>query len=134
ERKRGIPISLSIIYMELAARVGLRCDGIGFPGHFLVRCGEPAGGFFVDPFHQGDRVDRGELLARLNGFDLGGTNAESFLAALTRRQILQRMLNNLRNAFRARQNIEQWLLAVELQILLEPWNASLTGERGMLKY
>jgi regulator of sirC expression with transglutaminase-like and TPR domain len=111
DRRAGIPITLSLVYMEVAARVGLRCEGVGYPGHFIVRCGRPEDGFFVDPFHQ-----------------------ESLLLAITRRQVLQRMLNNLRRAFRSRQEIAQWLTAVELQLILEPWNAPLTGERGMLNF
>ncbi|HCV00318.1 MAG TPA: hypothetical protein DGL25_03870 [Dehalococcoidia bacterium] len=50
ERRLGIPITLSLVYMEVAQRIGLECEGIGFPGHFLVRCGGPQG-FFVDPFN-----------------------------------------------------------------------------------
>lgn len=134
DRKVGIPITLSLVYMEVAARVGLRCEGVGFPGHFIVRCGQPEAPFFVDPFHQGDRLDPQELLARLRAFDLGGASPESFLVAATRRQVLQRMLNNLRQSFRAGQDIPRWLLAVELQLLLEPWNPQLTGERGMLYF
>jgi regulator of sirC expression with transglutaminase-like and TPR domain len=134
DRHLGIPITLSIVYMEVAARVGLRCEGVGFPGHFIVRCGQPEDAFFIDPFHQGDRLDSQELLARLRGLDLAGATPDSFLAAVTRRQVLQRILNNLRQSFRARQAIPPWLTAVELQLLLEPWNAPLTGERGMLNF
>jgi regulator of sirC expression with transglutaminase-like and TPR domain len=134
DRRAGIPITLSLVYMEVAARVGLRCEGVGYPGHFIVRCGRPEDGFFVDPFHQGDRLDRGELLARLRSVELAGASPESLLLAITRRQVLQRMLNNLRRAFRSRQEIAQWLTAVELQLILEPWNAPLTGERGMLNF
>jgi len=132
-RRTGLPITLSLVYMELAQRVGLRCDGIGYPGHFIVRCGDPEEPIYVDPFHQGVRLDREELLARLRGLSLGA-HSETFLAALTRRQILQRMLNNLHLVFRERRLIDQWLSVVELQLVLEPWNAQLVGERGMLHY
>jgi regulator of sirC expression with transglutaminase-like and TPR domain len=134
ERRVGIPITLSVLYMEVAARVGLQCDGIGYPGHFLVRCGRQDSPFYVDPFHEGDRLDERELLARLAAFDLGAVTRESYLAAVTRRQILQRMLTNLRVAFRKERDAERWLSAVEMQLLIEPWNAPLTGERGMLKF
>jgi regulator of sirC expression with transglutaminase-like and TPR domain len=134
DRRMGIPITLSVLYMEVASRVGLQCDGVGYPGHFLVRCGPDGAHFFVDPFHQGDRLDERELLARLTAFDLGGVTRESYLSAVTRRQILQRMLTNLRVAYRKERDAERWLSAVEMQLLLEPWNASLTGERGMLKF
>ena len=134
ERRKGIPITLSLVYMEVAERVGLRCDGVGFPGHFLVRCGEPSQNLYIDPFHGGGRVSREALLARLAGADLGGASPESFLAGVTRRQILQRMLNNLHALFRERRDLERWLATVELLLRLEPWNGQLVGERGMLHY
>ena len=134
ERREGLPITLSLVYMEVARRIGLRCDGVGYPGHFIVRCGEPEDGIFVDPFHQGVRLDRDELLARLRGQHLGGATPESFLTAVTARQVLQRMLRNLHMVFRERRDLERWRGVVELSVRLEPWNASLVGERGMLHY
>ncbi len=134
ERRTGIPITLSLVYREVAQRVGLICDGIGYPGHFLVRCvtgGEP---IYIDPYHQGARLDRAELLAGLRGQRLGATVPDAFLAAVTRRQILQRMLNNLRAAFRQRRDPARWLATVELALVIEPWNAALVGQRGMLLY
>ena len=132
--RTGIPITLALVYMEVAQRVGLRCDGIGFPGHFIVRCGDPETPIYVDAFQQGAHLDREELLARLRSMPLGGASPESFLAAATRRQILQRMLNNLHVAFRSARDMERWHATVDLLLRIEPWNATLTGERGMLNY
>jgi len=134
DRRVGIPITLSLVYMEVAQRVGLACDGVGYPQHFIVRCGDPRDPFFVDPYHQGARLDRQELLAGLRGLNLGGATPESYLAAVTRRQILQRMLNNLHTVFRESRDLDRWLAVVELQLCIEPWNAALVGERGMLHY
>lgn len=134
ERHTGIPISLSLVYMEVARRVGLRCDGVGYPGHFIVRCGDPENAVYVDPFHGGSRLDREELLAGLRSRNLNGASPESFLAAVTRRQMLQRMLNNLRGIFCESADMERWLGAVELALCIEPWNTDLVGERGMLRY
>ncbi len=133
-RRLGIPITLSLVYMEVAQRVGLHCEGVGYPGHFIVRYETEHGMVYVDPFQQGVRLDREELLARLRGVHTGGPTPESFLAAITRRQLLQRMLNNLHIAYRERRDIDRWLSVVELQLRLEPWNAALVGERGMLSY
>ena len=133
-RRLGIPISLSLVYMEVAQRIGLECDGVGFPGHFIVRYGGAEEPTYVDPFQQGARIDRQELLARLRVHQIGSASPESFLAAITRRQILQRMLNNLHVVFRERRELQDWLSVVELQHRLEPWNAMLVGERGMLRY
>lgn len=134
ERRTGIPITLSLVYMEVAQRIGLRCDGIGFPSHFIVRCGEPEDPIYVDPFHQGIRLDAAELLAQLRHQQRGGAAPESFLAALTRRQILQRVLRNLQLIFRQQGDTARRLHVVELSLRLEPWNATLVGERGMLLY
>jgi regulator of sirC expression with transglutaminase-like and TPR domain len=133
-RRLGIPITLSLVYMEVAQRIGLQCEGVGFPGHFIVRYGPEDAPTFVDPFQQGVRLDRAELLSRLRGQALGRVSPESFLAGVTRRQILQRMLNNLHLTFRERRDLRRWLAVVELQLRLEPWNALLVGERGMLLY
>jgi regulator of sirC expression with transglutaminase-like and TPR domain len=134
ERRLGIPITLSLVYMEVAQRVGLRCDGVGYPGHFIVRCGEPEQPIYVDPFHQGARLDRAELIAGLRAFNLGGASYSSFLTGITRRQMLQRMLNNLHTVFRASRDLSRWLMTIELLLCIEPWNAALVGERGMLHY
>ena len=134
ERRTGLPITLSLVYMEVAQRVGLLCEGVGYPGHFIVRCGGEEQSIYVDPFHQGARLDREELLAGLRSHDLKGTRAESFLSAITRRQMLQRMLTNLHHVFRGRRDIPRWRSTVDLLLCLEPWNAGLIGERGMLHY
>mgnify|MGYP000941597583 CR=1 FL=1 len=133
-RRLGIPITLSLVYLEVAQRLGLQCEGVGYPGHFIVRYETEHGQVYVDPFQQGERLDREELLARLRGVHTGGPTPESFLAGITRRQLLQRMLNNLHLIYREQRDIERWLAVVEMQVRLEPWNAALVGERGMLSY
>lgn len=134
ERRTGNPLTLSLVYIEVAQRVGLFCDGIGYPGHFLVRCTTRGGPIYIDPYNQGARLDRGELLAGLRGQKLGATVPDAFLAAMTRRQILQQMLRDLAATFRERREITRWLAAVELALVLEPWNVALVGQRGMLLY
>lgn len=134
KRRTGLPISLSLVYMEVAQRAGLLCEGVGYPGHFIVRCGGADAPIYVDPFHQGARLDREELLAGLRSYNLHGASPESFLSAVTRRQLLQRMLLNLHVVFRERRDIERWRSVVDLLLCIEPWNATLIGERGMLHY
>lgn len=134
DRRLGIPITLSLVYLEVAQRVGLECEGIGYPGHFIVRCGGAGEPTYIDPFQQGARLDRAELVAGLRAHALGGASPESFLSAVTRRQFLQRMLNNLHHGFRESRDLERWCSTVELLLRIEPWNAALVGERGMLHY
>ena len=133
ERRLGLPITLSLVYLEVAERVGLECDGIGFPGHFLVRCGG-VDGFFVDPFRGGVQPPREELMSQIAGISTGGVSGESFLAAVTRRQILQRMLLNLCGAYQHLSDVPRWIEALGLRLQLEAWNASLYLERGLLRY
>lgn len=134
ERRTGLPITLSLVYMEVAQRVGLFCEGVGYPGHFIVRCGGEGQAIYIDPFHQGARLDRAELLAGLRSQDLNGASPDSFLAAVTRRQMLQRMLRNLYPTFRTARDIPRWRAVLDLLLCIEPWNAQLVGERGMLHY
>lgn len=134
ERRTGNSLTLSLVYMEVAQRVGLMCDGIGYPDHFLVRAETPHGPIYIDPYNQGARLDRGELLAGLRGHRLGATVPDAFLAAVTRRQILIEMLHRLRTAFREQRDVPRWLVTIELGLVIEPWNAALVGQRGMLLY
>lgn len=133
ERRLGIPITLSLIYMEIAQRVGLECDGIGFPGHFLVRCGGDDG-FFLDPFNGGELLAREDLEGRLEGHTSDLPSIDSLLAAVTRRQILQRMLVNLCVAYQGMGDAPRWIAALGFRLRLEPWNAALYLERGLLYY
>ena len=133
ERRLGIPITLSLVYMEIAQRVGLECDGIGFPGHFLVRCGGDDG-FFLDPFNGGEQLTREDLEGRLEGHTADLPSLDSLLAAVTRRQILQRMLVNLCVAYQGMGDAPRWIAALGFRLRLEPWNAALYLERGLLHY
>ncbi len=133
ERRLGIPITLSLVYMEVAQRAGLQCDGIGFPGHFLVRCGGDDG-FYLDPFNAGEQPTREDLLGRLEGRISSLPSVDSLLAAVTRRQILQRMLVNLCVAYQGEGDAARWIAALGFRLRLEPWNAALHLERGLLRY
>ena len=133
ERRLGIPITLSLVYMEVAQRVGLECDGIGFPGHFLVRCGGDDG-FFLDPFNAGEQPSREDLLGRLEAGSSNFPSLDSLLASVTRRQILQRMLVNLCVAYQGLGDGPRWIAALGFRLRLEPWNAALYLERGLLHF
>ena len=133
ERRLGIPITLSLVYMEVAQRVGLECDGIGFPGHFLIRCGGDDG-FYLDPFNAGEQPTREDLEGRLEGHTSDLPSIDSLLAAVTRRQILQRMLVNLCVAYQGEGDAPRWIDALGFRLRLEPWNAALYMERGLLYY
>ena len=93
--REGIPITLSVVYMELAKRLGLTVHGIGFPGHFIVRFDPPEGRpEWIDVFDRGKRLSRDDLARRLAETS-GEILAERHLEVSSTRSILSRMLNNL---------------------------------------
>jgi regulator of sirC expression with transglutaminase-like and TPR domain len=102
DRGLGIPISLSVITIEIGRRVGVPFEGVGMPGHFLVRhTGEPS--VLLDPFHEGSEVTGGEcesLFRTLFGEDVPFSPA--LLASTGPRHILARMLANLKGSYRER--------------------------------
>ncbi|HEX3542670.1 MAG TPA: transglutaminase-like domain-containing protein [Acidimicrobiales bacterium] len=104
DRRRGIPISLSVLMMEVGRRVGVPLEGVGMPGHFLVRhAGTP--GVVIDPFHGGRLLDANqcaELFSTL--FGEAGTLPPSMLEAARPRAILARMLANLKNSYANRRD------------------------------
>ena len=118
---RGIPISLSLIYMAVARRLNIRLEGVAAPVHFLCRLDAPGGPLFVDAFSSGRVMELDECLAWLNR--LTGLTHEQLVPALgpaRPRQIIQRMLNNLKAVYIDQ---ESWKPALSVQqrlTLLEP--------------
>jgi regulator of sirC expression with transglutaminase-like and TPR domain len=116
--RRGIPIALAVIYMEIAGQIGLRARGISFPGHFLIKLHLPQGEVVLDPF-TGQSLSRESLEEALMPYrDADGAPPlEHFLQSATSRQVLVRMLRNLKEVHRAG---EDWprLLAVQQRLLL----------------
>lgn len=100
DRRLGIPVSLSIIYLELAGRLGLEMDGINFPGHFLVRCRIDGELVYLDPYRQGQRLDVSDLDHLLQrSFGHQGVSVESvpeLVEPVGKRHMLLRLLRNLK--------------------------------------
>jgi regulator of sirC expression with transglutaminase-like and TPR domain len=103
DRRTGIPITLGVVLIEVCRRVGVEARGVSYPGHFLVRSPTPDGGaVFIDPF-EGVRLDEDDLQAiyqRATGEE--GPVDPRRLEPATRKQILLRMLNNLRCVYETR--------------------------------
>lgn len=141
--RRGIPISLAIIWLELAQSVGLAAEGVNFPGHFLVRIQLREGQVVLDPMN-GSSLDTDELMDRLYqvGISPGPEESrETFLAshlnACTGRDILARMLRNLKEIYQSKKHWERALQIQERLIILYPpavWSSHwhLYRERGLL--
>jgi len=142
ERRRGIPISLALVYCEVARRVGVRARGVGFPGHFLVRldCGPERDGqeapIFVDPFFGGRILDEAALSALL-GRVAGQAQAQAvmrpdMLDPIAPRPMLLRWLHNLRSVYLARNELTRALLVVDRIASLSPGEAGPLRDRGLL--
>lgn len=133
ERKTGIPITLSVLYMEVAKRVGLMLDGVGFPGHFLVkRIGEPHE-IVIDPFNGGEiksREDLDRMLFNLQGGKIGFHS--DFLAASTKKDILKRMLANLKAIYVNGNDLVKSLSVLDHLLILDPTAAEDTRDRGVV--
>ena len=134
ERRTGIPISLSAIYIEVARRVGFDIDGVGMPGHFLVKHVSGTEEIFIDPFNQGS-ILTGEDCRRLlpPGQFETDQSIEPWLRRVTNRQILTRMLVNLKSIYLQAQTFDKALLMLDLMILTAPDTLELYKERGLLR-
>lgn len=93
DRKKGIPISLSVLMLLLAERLRLPMHGVGMPGHFLVKWAESNREIFIDPFNLGQILSRDEIAAYLSGG--GVTWKDEYLETVSSRQIIARMIRNL---------------------------------------
>jgi regulator of sirC expression with transglutaminase-like and TPR domain len=133
ERKRGIPITLSVLYMEVGWRLGLSLQGVGFPGHFLVKHVEGQEEIIIDPFNRGE-VRSFASLKRLLQESYGGSIAfhPSLLEAVSKRQILRRMLNNLKATYLRSNDLVKALSVVERLLILEPNSIEDLRDRGVL--
>ncbi|MBC7930864.1 MAG: transglutaminase family protein [Rubrivivax sp.] len=133
ERRVGIPITLSIIYAEVGRRAGLGVEGIGLPGHFIVRASETGGeSVLVDPFH-GKVIDEEECQSRLDViYDGRVTLGGEHLRAVGVRATLVRVLGNLKAVYVQGQLFMRALAAVERILLLTPHDLGERRDRGVL--
>ncbi|HUQ94083.1 MAG TPA: transglutaminase-like domain-containing protein [Bryobacteraceae bacterium] len=131
--RTGLPITISLVYMEIGRRLARPVYGIGMPGHFLVEYDDGDLQRYIDPFHHGRMLDAGECLAlasRVTGMDLS-ENMQA-LEPVSKRQMALRMLNNLRAAYLKSSG---WVKALEVQDLLvqaSPGDATEYRQRGYL--
>ncbi|MEO5735474.1 MAG: transglutaminase-like domain-containing protein [Rubrivivax sp.] len=123
--RRGIPITLALIYIEIAASIGLKAEGISFPGHFLVKVQLSRGEIVIDPF-DGRSLGRDELEERLQPYRPGGASAgdgallEQVLQAARPRQVIARMLANLRELYRSAGDRARLIAVQQRLVLLMP--------------
>jgi regulator of sirC expression with transglutaminase-like and TPR domain len=133
DRKTGIPISLSVLYMEVGQRIGLSLHGVGFPGHFLVKVLGDDEEVVLDPYNQGEirsRESLEKMLYRLYGREI--PVEPSFLRPITNRQILRRMLNNLKMIYLRENDLLKALAVMEHLVILDPGSAGDIRDRGAI--
>ena len=136
ERKLGIPITLAVLYIEIGRRIGLPLEGVSFPAHFLVKCVLHEGTIVIDPYARGASLAVEDLKDRLRSFsseiDLDPAVLTSLLAAAAPKEILARMLRNLRGIYKNRGERLKALSAAHRIVALLPESADDYRERAEL--
>jgi len=141
DRRTGIPITLSVLYMELGRKIGLPLEGVSFPGHFLVRVRMRGGMLVLDPFAGGEPQTEDELRARLErviprdvtgGVPVRDLPLEQFLEPASNRQILARLLRNLKGIYRQAEMPERMLDVLNRALVVSPDSASDLRDRGVV--
>jgi regulator of sirC expression with transglutaminase-like and TPR domain len=133
DRRIGIPVTLSTVYMEIGRRMGLHVQGVGLPGHFIVQVDVKGGTLLVDPFHGGASLTWSDCQKRLDRIYRGGLALDSsMLEPLGARQILARMLRNLKVIYAKSGNALRAVGILSLLLRLDPDNAEDLKERGLL--
>jgi regulator of sirC expression with transglutaminase-like and TPR domain len=137
--RRGIPITLAVLYIELATQIGLTARGVSFPGHFLIKLRMPEGEVVVDPFtgHSLSREQLDELLVpyKRNRGLLGDFDAPLglFLQAAPARDVLARMLRNLKEIHRSAEDWPRLLAVMDRLVVLLPQVWEERRDRGLAR-
>lgn len=134
DRKRGIPITLSVVYLEVGRRLGLPLVGVGFPGHFLVKYPSADGDLVLDPFAGGISLSRAELEQRLREMYGEGnpflSQISQLLAPTSKKEILVRMLRNLKGIYLQQNDFTRALAVLDRILLVAPDLAMEIRDRG----
>ncbi|MCY1171115.1 Transglutaminase-like superfamily protein [compost metagenome] len=124
--RRGIPITLAVLWLELAGGLGLNARGVAFPGHFMVKINLPKGQVVIDPF-TGQSLSREELSERLEPFkqkssldDEFGMPIGLYLQSAPPREIISRMLRNLKEIHKTQEDWQRLIAVEDRLIVLQP--------------
>lgn len=135
DRKTGIPITLSVLYMEIADRAGLHVSGVGFPGHFIIMYSGVEKQILIDPFNKGRILSERDCQEILNRIYNGKITLQSeFLQTVTKKQILTRMLHNLKGIYLNSKNFIKALWVVDMILIIDPYAIYEFRDRGLLYY
>jgi regulator of sirC expression with transglutaminase-like and TPR domain len=134
ERRTGIPITLSVVYLEVGWRIGLALRGIGFPGHFLVGHDSAGELSLLDPFNGGAAMSRDECAALVPATDDGDARLDDmFFKPVSNRQILLRMLTNLKLIYVQRLAFDRAVTVIDRILQLEPGALTEIRDRGLVR-
>ncbi len=135
DRKRGIPITLAVVYIEIGRRIGLPVQGISFPAHFLVKCPLREGTVVLDPYAKGISLSFDDLKQRIkslrNGVEPSRSVVAGALATASNKDIVVRMLRNLKGIYSHHKEWLKALSAVDRIIIAMPDSAEEYRDRGM---
>jgi len=133
DRKLGIPISLSVLFLAVARQVGLTVEGVPFPGHFLVKHRAAGRELFIDPYRGGELLTAADCAERYRALTHGkGAFDPRFLEAASTPQILGRMLHNLKKIYAERGDDLRALWTIDRLLLLFPGNLAERRDRGLV--
>src|SRR3954469_2138497 len=132
DRPGGVPLTLSVVYLEVARRCGLAAQGVSFPGHFLCKVPLDEGELIVDPFHRGRLLGKDDLQKLLASTSRDARLSARHLRPASGRDILTRMLHNLRAVYLERHDVPRALSAVERMLVLSPSDTRTLRERAEL--
>jgi regulator of sirC expression with transglutaminase-like and TPR domain len=132
DRRTGIPITLTVVYIDVAKRIGFPIKGVGLPFHFIAKHQSPGGDLFIDPFNAGRLLGSEgckELIRNMSGGKL--EMRSSHMEAVTNKQILTRMLSNLLGIYSASDH-RRALSVIDRLLLINPESATHIRDRGLL--
>ncbi|HHP7231233.1 MAG TPA: SirB1 family protein [Xenococcaceae cyanobacterium] len=135
ERRLGIPISLAVVYLDIAKHLNFPMVGIGMPGHFIIRPDFEDAGIFVDVFNQGEILFPQDCEAKLQQLYLQPVKLKpQFLNAVSKHQILLRMLTNLKQIYLHQRDFYRAIATINGMLILSPENPYELRDRGLLYY
>jgi regulator of sirC expression with transglutaminase-like and TPR domain len=129
----GVPIALSILYIDLSRRLGLPASGVPLPGHFLVKVSGPWGQILIDPSEEGRVLSTVECQKLMDQVYGGGVRLrEHHLRSTTNREILERLLSHLKNIYLAQHDLAGAVSAIDRILLLDDRDPYEIRDRGVL--
>ena len=135
DRRVGIPITLSLLYMEVGGRIGLPLHGVSFPGHFLVKCALPEGTVVLDPYSGGIVLEVADLQKRLREVredEVSDAIVAGMLGAAGKKEIILRLLHNLKAIYLRSQQFDRALPILDWIIAAVPDQPPELRDRGMV--